>query len=889
MADITTRETSGGGATVKGSPLTNAEVDTNFINLNAGKVESGSDATLADVTADSVQFTGGTGTQGTVSWNVDEETLDLILDGATLQMGQEVHYHVRNNTASTITNGTPVMVTGTIGASGRLTIAPMDATDEANGIYYIGVTTEDIAADTDGKVTHFGKLRKLDTSSYLEGDVLWLSTATVGAFTTTEPSTGIKIPAAIVINSHASTGTVFCRYQGSYGLHDLHDFDASVTPVDNDIVAYDATSGTYQPQSAAEAGLATAAQGALADSALQSESDPVFTAHTTSNISDGTGFLKNNGAGAWSYDNSTYLTSYTETDTLDSVTGRGNTTTNAITVGNLTSTGIDDNATSTAITIDANENVGIGGAPVNNGAGYGTVTANGTTGGVFEVTTAGVQKGQFYTDGTDLIINSGAGGGINYRTAGVPRMTLDSSGNVGIGTDTVSASSGYTTVLVNGSTGGQLQFSDDDVKTADLTSNASDLFIQSAGDASFRVGGFGSGNEAMRISSNGQLKIGGTTNSPANVRTVVFGTGNASTVFNTGHTGIHINNEEATAGDGNFGAGLSFGRFGGSSDDQSAAILPVQTKADEDHMGIAFLTHNTNTRSNPLIEAMRITSDGNLLVGKNTTAIETVGINLFGTGRIISTADGDDVAVLNRKTSDGDIAVFKKDGATVGRIGNHTNKLEITGSGSNTVTFGHAQTTSVGAGIYSWHTNNALVPYNSAGHTIPDGVQSLGHGSYRWKDLYLSGGAYLGGTGSANHLDDYEEGAWTMGLASLGGSGSPTEVRQGCTYVKIGNLVNAQFFYEFHANTLSGGTLRITGLPFTVANTTYNYPEAAILIDNLASTLNNPLLQINLNSTVGDFIQNNGGTGKHAGLVINTYIAGRSNIEIRGVLSYRAA
>ena len=130
MADITTRETSGGGATVKGSPLTNSEVDTNFINLNADKVESGGDATLADVTVDSLQFTGGTGTQGTVSWNVDEETLDVILDGATLQMGQEVHYHVRNNTASTISNGTPVMVTGTLGASGRLTIAPMDATDQ---------------------------------------------------------------------------------------------------------------------------------------------------------------------------------------------------------------------------------------------------------------------------------------------------------------------------------------------------------------------------------------------------------------------------------------------------------------------------------------------------------------------------------------------------------------------------------------------------------------------------------------------------------------------------------------------------------------------------------------------------------------------------------------
>lgn len=44
---------------------------------------------------------------------------------------------------------------------------------------------------------------------------------------------------------------------------------------------------------------------------LTAETDPVFSAHTTSNIVNGTGFLKNNGAGVWSYDNSTYLTSET--------------------------------------------------------------------------------------------------------------------------------------------------------------------------------------------------------------------------------------------------------------------------------------------------------------------------------------------------------------------------------------------------------------------------------------------------------------------------------------------------------------------------------------------------------------------------------------------------
>lgn len=247
---ITTRQTTATGVTNKGAPLTNDELDTNFVELQQNKVDTDSDASLS-----SLQFTGGTGDQGTVSWNTDEETLDIIQNGAVLQVGQEIHYHVRNNTASTITNGTPVMVTGTLGASGRLTVSPMDATDVANDVYYIGIATEDIEAGTDGKVTHFGKIRGIDTSGYSEGDVLWLSTSVVGGFTTTEPTSGIKIPAAIVISAK-NNGTIFCRFQGSYGIHDLHDTAIS-SPADNNVLAYDSATSSWKNQTAAEAGLLT--------------------------------------------------------------------------------------------------------------------------------------------------------------------------------------------------------------------------------------------------------------------------------------------------------------------------------------------------------------------------------------------------------------------------------------------------------------------------------------------------------------------------------------------------------------------------------------------------------------------------------------------------------
>jgi len=131
--------------------------------------------TFADVTADTVQLTGGTGAQGTVSWNADEETLDVVGNTTTVQIGQETVWNVRNNSGSTIANGTPVMATGTIGASGRITIAPMDGTNPDRGA------------------------------------VLYISTTASGQLTDVEPTSGMNLPVAFVINSHESVGTIAVR------------------------------------------------------------------------------------------------------------------------------------------------------------------------------------------------------------------------------------------------------------------------------------------------------------------------------------------------------------------------------------------------------------------------------------------------------------------------------------------------------------------------------------------------------------------------------------------------------------------------------------------------------------------------------------------------------
>ena len=155
----------------------------------------------------SIQLNGGIGTQGLVSWNSDEETLDVVQNGALLKVGQELQVHCRNNTASTIAKGTVVMATGTLGASGRVTIAPYDNTTDVK--YVLGITKEAIIAGDNGKVTAFGKIRGLNTSSWSDGSVLY--TTTSGGLTSTVPTAGIKMPIAFVINSHSSNGTLIVR------------------------------------------------------------------------------------------------------------------------------------------------------------------------------------------------------------------------------------------------------------------------------------------------------------------------------------------------------------------------------------------------------------------------------------------------------------------------------------------------------------------------------------------------------------------------------------------------------------------------------------------------------------------------------------------------------
>lgn len=154
---------------------------------------------------------------GELTWNGTENTVDIGLNGATLQVGQEQLIRVRNNTGSTIVNGKAIMATGTIGNSGRITVANANLTN-ANAKYILGVCTEDVAAGADGFVTTFGKVRGIQTNggqygeTWVDGDVIYVKDSGNGELTKVVPlDTQVKLPIAIVVNAHATNGTLFIR------------------------------------------------------------------------------------------------------------------------------------------------------------------------------------------------------------------------------------------------------------------------------------------------------------------------------------------------------------------------------------------------------------------------------------------------------------------------------------------------------------------------------------------------------------------------------------------------------------------------------------------------------------------------------------------------------
>jgi len=201
--------------------------------------------------------------------------------------------------------------------------------------------------------------------------------------------------------------------------------------------------------------------------------------------------------------------------------------------------------------------------------------------------------------------------------------------------------------------------------------------------------------------------------------------------------------------------------------------------------------------------AVTLDASGNVLVGKTSAdAGASVGVEATSSGKTYFTRDTSSTTAsvldVNKKTGDGAIIAIRKDNTTVGSIGAASGSTYIDGGANYSgLTFGGDNVS-----------EGRIVPRR--GGAVADAQTNLGTASVRFKNLYLSGGVYLGGTGAANKLDDYEEGTWTPSISGVTVTSGTFEGY----YTKVGNMVTV--WVRMALATLSGTGSIITGLPFTV-------------------------------------------------------------------------
>jgi hypothetical protein len=143
---------------------------------------------------------------------------------------------VRNNSGATMTAGTVVYINGALG--NKATIAKALATGDATSAQTYGLVQTNIANNADGYVVVIGDVNNLNTSSFTEGQQLYLSGITAGTYTTTKPYAPIHLVyVGIVLRSHPTLGIIGVKIQNGYEMDELHNV-AAQSPNNGDILQY---------------------------------------------------------------------------------------------------------------------------------------------------------------------------------------------------------------------------------------------------------------------------------------------------------------------------------------------------------------------------------------------------------------------------------------------------------------------------------------------------------------------------------------------------------------------------------------------------------------------------------------------------------------------------
>jgi hypothetical protein len=160
---------------------------------------------------------------------------------------------VKNMTGATLTKGTVVYISGANG--NKALVSKALATNDALSSRTFGMLQSDILNNGLGNCVIIGNLSGLNTSSFTEGDQLYLSGVTAGTYTATKTLAPTHLVyVGKVTRSHPTLGQIEVGVQNGYELEEIHDVKID-TPANNEVLAYTSATDLWENKTPSEAGI----------------------------------------------------------------------------------------------------------------------------------------------------------------------------------------------------------------------------------------------------------------------------------------------------------------------------------------------------------------------------------------------------------------------------------------------------------------------------------------------------------------------------------------------------------------------------------------------------------------------------------------------------------
>jgi hypothetical protein len=157
--------------------------------------------------------------------------------------------NVRNSSGVSMPKGSVVYINGATG--NKPTVALSQGNSNATSAQTLGLLQTTLANNAEGNVIIVGAVTDLNTSAFTEGQQLYLSPTTAGAYTATKQyAPNHLVYVGVVTRSHVSLGTIEVKVQNGYEMDELHNVSAQ-SPSNNDGLFYNTTTSLWEKKSIA--------------------------------------------------------------------------------------------------------------------------------------------------------------------------------------------------------------------------------------------------------------------------------------------------------------------------------------------------------------------------------------------------------------------------------------------------------------------------------------------------------------------------------------------------------------------------------------------------------------------------------------------------------------